>query len=280
MEAIRLLKIELYKLRYNRSAKIISIVYFILITFIAFIASIEFNFGDFNFRVADQGIFNFPFIWHFNTYIAAILKLFLAIVIISMMTNEYSYRTLKQNLIDGLSKKQFVFSKFLTILLFSATSTIFVFIVSLILGLIFSDYKEIGIIFSGMEYLGAYFLKLIAFFSFCLFLGVLVKRSAFALGFLFVWNIVETFVYGMMKWQFFKDTNIADTVASFFPLNAMSNLIIEPFTRLGVIQSAATQLGEGFNKEYHVSLLSVVIVLAWTAIFIYGAYYVLKRRDL
>lgn len=280
MEAIRLLKIELYKLRYNRSAKIISLVYFILITFIAFIASIEFNFGDFNIRVADQGIFNFPFIWHFNTYIAAILKLFLAIVIISMMTNEYSYRTLKQNLIDGLSKKQFVFSKFLTILLFSAASTIFVFIVSLILGLIFSDYKELGIIFSGMEYLGAYFLKLVAFFSFCLFLGVLVKRSAFALGFLLVWNIAETFVYGMMKWQFFKDTNIADTVASFFPLNAMSNLIIEPFTRLGVIQSAATQLGEGITKEYNVSLLTVIIVLIWTAIFVYGSYYVLKRRDL
>jgi hypothetical protein len=32
-----------------------------------------------------------PFIWHFNTYIAAILKLFLAIVIVSMMANEYSY---------------------------------------------------------------------------------------------------------------------------------------------------------------------------------------------
>jgi hypothetical protein len=44
-----------------------------------------------------------PF-WHFNTYIAAILKLFLAIVIVSMMANEYSYGTLKQNLIDGLSK--------------------------------------------------------------------------------------------------------------------------------------------------------------------------------
>ena len=84
----------------------------ILITFIALIASIEFSFGGVNFRVADQGIFNFPFIWHFNTYIAAILKIFLAIVIVSMMSNEYSYRTLKQNLIDGLSKKEFVLSKF------------------------------------------------------------------------------------------------------------------------------------------------------------------------
>ena len=173
---LRLLSIELHKLKYNKSAKVISIVYFILITFIALIASVEFKFGDFNFRIADQGIFNFPFIWHFNTWIAGILKLFLAIVIVSMMANEYSNRTLKQNLIDGLSKKEFVISKFLTVVLFSFVSTLFVFIVSLILGLIFSDYNEIGIIFSDTEYLLAYFINLVAFFSFCLFIGILVKR--------------------------------------------------------------------------------------------------------
>ena len=74
---LRLLSIELHKIKYNKSAKIISIVYFILITFIALIASVEFKFGEFNFRIADQGIFNFPFIWHFNTWIAGILKLFI-----------------------------------------------------------------------------------------------------------------------------------------------------------------------------------------------------------
>ena len=180
---LRLLTIELHKLKYNKSAKVISIVYFILITFIALISSIEFNFGDTNFSIADQGIFNFPYIWHFNSYIAAILKLFLAIVIVSMTANEYSNKTLKQNLIDGLSKKEFIMSKFLTVVLFSLVSTLFVFGVSLVLGLIFSDYNEPGIIFSDIEYLFAYFIKLIGFFSFCLFLGILVKRSAFALGF-------------------------------------------------------------------------------------------------
>ena len=277
---LRLLNIELHKLRYNRSAKVISIIYFVLITFIALIASIELNFGQFHFRVADQGIFNFPFIWHFNTYMAAILKLFLAIVIVSMMSNEYSYRTLKQNLIDGLSKKEFVLSKFLTVLLFATLSTLFIFAVSLILGLIFSDYKEIGIIFSGLEYLGAYFLKLVAFFSFCLFLGVLVKRSAFALGFLIVWQIIEWILYGLMKWQFFRDTEIADKISLFFPLNAMANLIKEPLSRLGAIQSAATQLGESFSKDYHVGFLNIIIVLIWTALFVYGSYVVLKKRDL
>ena len=201
---LRLLTIELQKIRYNKSARAISIVYFVLITFIALIASIEFSFGDFNFRVADQGIFNFPFIWHFNGFMASLLKIFLAIVIVSMMANEYSYRTLKQNLIDGLSKKEFVLSKFLTVILFAAVSTVFLFVVSMILGLAFSDYKEIGIIFSDMDYVLAYFIKLVAFFSFCLFLGVLVKRSAFALGFLFIWFVVEKIVYGLMKWNSLK----------------------------------------------------------------------------
>ena len=251
-----------------------------LITFIALIASIEFNFGDFHFRVADQGIFNFPFIWHFNTYMAAILKLFLAVVIVSMMSNEYSYRTLKQNLIDGLSKKEYVLSKFLMVLLFAGVSTLFIFVVSLILGLMFSDYNEIGIIFSGMQYIGAYFLKLVAFFSFCLFLGVLVKRSAFALGFLIVWQIVEWLAYGLMKWQVFKDSEVADKISIVFPLNAMANLIKEPFSRLGAIQSAATQLGESFTKTYQVGYLNVLIVLIWTALFIYWSYALLKRRDL
>lgn len=277
---LRLLNIELQKIRYNRSAKVISIIYFVLITFIALIASIEFNFGNFHFRVADQGIFNFPFIWHFNTYVAAILKLFLAVVIVSMMSNEYSYRTLKQNLIDGLSKREYVLSKFLMVLLFAGVSTVFIFLVSLILGLMFSDYNEIGIIFSGMQYIGAYFLKLVAFFSFCLFLGVLVKRSAFALGFLIVWQIVEWLAYGLMKWQIFKDSEVADQISIVFPLNAMANLIKEPFSRLGAIQSAATQLGESFTKTYQVGYLNVLVVLIWTALFIYWSYVLLKRRDL
>tara|TARA_B100000809_G_C15136844_1_gene531011 strand:- start:4788 stop:5624 length:837 start_codon:yes stop_codon:yes gene_type:complete len=277
---LRLLSIELHKLKYNKSAKVISIVYFILITFIALISSIEFNFGDFHFRIADQGIFNFPFIWHFNTYIAAILKLFLAIVIVSMMANEYSNRTLKQNLIDGLSKKEFVLSKFLTVILFSAISTLFVFGVSLILGLMFSDYNEIGIIFSDIEYLFAYFIKLIGFFSFCLFLGVLVKRSAFALGFLLIWSIAEGIIYSLFKWKIFKDTDIAESIMQFLPLASMSNLIKEPFSRLGAVQSAANQLGEAFDKDYSVQPLTILIVLVWTFLFVYGSYYILKRRDL
>lgn len=276
----RLLSIEFHKLRYSRSSKILIATYFILITFIALIASIEFNIGNINFRLADQGIFNFPFIWHFNAFIAALLKLFLAIVIVSMMANEYSNRTLKQNLIDGLSKKEFIWSKFLTLLSFSLASTVFLFVVSLILGLSFSDYTEASIIFSDLEYLLGYFVKLTGFFTFCMFLGVLIKRSAFALGFLFIWWIIEGITYGVLKFQIFRGSELADKIVQFLPLESMSLLVVEPFSRLNVVQTAATQLGSELDKDYGIHWYQLLIVIIWTLLFIYLSYVLLKKRDL
>ncbi|PKP39880.1 MAG: ABC transporter permease [Bacteroidetes bacterium HGW-Bacteroidetes-13] len=274
----RLLLIEFQKLYLNKASRILTLIYFLLLTSIALIASIEFDFANIHFRIADQGIFNFPYIWHFNTWVAALLKLFLAIVIVSMMANEYSYRTLKQNLIDGLSKKEFVLSKFYTVLLFAAVSTVFVFVVSMILGLIFSDFNEASIIFRDLDYLLAFFVKLSGFFALCLFLGIWVKRSAFALGFLILLSIAEGILFLTIRFK--SDTDFASKVMQFFPLTSMSNLIKEPFTRLSGIKSLANQVGESFNKDYSIHFYQLLIVVIWTFIFVYLSYRLLKKRDL
>lgn len=274
----RLLNIELHKLKYSRSSKILIITYFVLLTSIALVAAIKFDIGPIHFHLAEMGIFNFPYIWHFNSYVAALFKLFLAIVIVSMMSNEYSNKTLKQNLIDGLSKKEFILSKFYTVIALSAVSTLFLFVVSLILGLFFSSYTELGIIFSDLEYLLAFFIKLVGFFSFCLFLGVLIKRSAFALGFLLIWQFIEGILFIIFRSN--TNSDIATNIMQFFPLNAMSNLIKEPFTRLSAVQSVANQIGEEFNFDYAIHWYEIAIVMGWTAVFIYLSYYLLKKRDL
>ncbi|CAM4038028.1 MULTISPECIES: ABC transporter permease subunit [Flavobacterium] len=276
----RLLAIELQKIWKNKASRVLTLTYFILLTFIALIASIKFDLGIFKFHLAEMGIFNFPFIWHFNTYIASILKLFLAIVIVSMMANEYSYGTLKQNLIDGMSKREFIESKFLTVVLFASFSTIFIFVMSLILGYSFSSYTEVSIVFSDLKYLLAYFVKLVGFFSFCLFLGILVKRSAFALGFLLVWNIIEGIVKGILSFKIFPDSKSATSIMQFFPLESMSNLIVEPFTRLSVVKNLGTQIGLDNIKNYDVEFKSLLIVVCWTVIFVYLSYRLLKKRDL
>lgn len=279
---LRLLNIEFIKLWNNKASKFLILAYFVLLGFISLFASIKFNFGFFKFHAAEMGIFNFPYIWHFNTYVAAELKFFLAIVIVSMVANEYSNKTIKQNLIDGLSKKEFIISKFATVTVFAILSTLYIFILSLILGLVFSSYTEASIIFSDLEYLLAFFVKLLGFFSFCLFVGILIKRSAFALGFILLWYIM---IEGIARFVLFilettKDFQYADAITQFFPLKAMSNLIDQPLSRLGAVKEIASVAGEDLSYDYAVHWYEIGIVLVWTAIFMFFSYRLLLKRDL
>jgi len=280
---LRLLNIEIHKLKHNRASKVLIIIYFALLTSIALIAAIKFDIGPIQFHLAEQGIFNFPYIWHFNTFMAAIFKFFLLLVIVSMMANEYSNKTLKQNLIDGLSKKEFILSKFYTVILLALISTVFVFIVSIILGYSYSDFNEFSIVTTDLEYLLAFFVKLVGFFSFGLFMGILVKRSAFAVGGIVIWFFGESIFKGYLFWQF-KDatdtTEKVNNILQFLPLESMSNLIKEPFTRLSAVKTVAKQVGEDLSKDFSVQPLDILIVLFWTSIFIYFSYKLLKKRDL
>jgi len=275
----RLLNIEFIKLWNNRASKLLILAYFIILGFISLFASIKFNFGFFKFHAAEMGIFNFPYIWHFNTYMAAELKFFLAIVIVSMVANEYSNKTIKQNLIDGLSKKEFIISKFVTVAVFALLSTLYIFILSLILGLFFSSYTEASIVFTDLEYLVAFFIKLLGFFSFCLFIGMLIKRSAFALGFLFIWYIFETIVK-LILFLIETTKEYADAITQFLPLNAMSNLIDQPLSRLGAVKEFASVAGQDLSYDYTVHWYEIVIVLTWTVLFVLFSYKILLKRDL
>jgi len=276
---LRLLDIEFHKLKHNRASKVLSIIYFLLLTSIALIAALKFDIGPIKFHLAEQGIFNFPYIWHFNTFMAAIFKFFLLLVIVSMMANEYSNKTLKQNLIDGLSKKEFILSKFYTIVVYAGISTLFVFVISLILGKIYSDFNEFSIIFSGLEYLLAFFIKLIGFFSFGLFMGILVKRSAFAVGGILVWFFGESIFKGFLFWKF-NASETVDRIMQFLPLESMSNLIKQPFSRLNAVQSASKQLGADISNDYAVHWYQLLIVSVWIVVFIFLSYRLLERRDL
>lgn len=274
----RLLAIEFQKLWMNRSSRILTLSYFVLLSFIAMFSIIKFDIGDFQLHLADMGIFNFPFIWHFNTYIADFLNFYLVIVVVSMVANEYSYNTLKQNLIDGMTKLEFLLSKWLTCVAIAAAGTIYIFVMSLILGYIYSSYTETAIVFSELEYLLAYFVKSVGFFTFSLFAAFLVRRSAFAIGFIILWSILEGIIRGLVYFQLSE--KVGDFLKTILPFSNNSNLISEPFTRLSVVKTMGETIGVDRVFDYSVSLLSIFISIGWTAVFFWLSYLLLKKRDL
>lgn len=275
----RLLNIEWKKIFYYKSARIFTILYFtMLIALGVILAFIEPNIGGVDLNIAELGFFNFPNIWQDITYVVSIGKIFLAVIIIMNVTNEYSNRTVKQNLIDGLSKKEFLQSKFYTNLLFAILSTLFVFVITLILGFVFS--KTEADIFKGMEFIGAYFLKLVFFFSFCLFLAFLLRKSAFALLGLFVWWIFEGIV-GTVEYAIKaagQNGNVDPNgffIANYLPLSSSSNLIGFPTINIeGFVTGNSIFVYSSVNWSF------VIASILWTGLFTWFSILLLKKRDL
>ena len=127
-----------------------------------------------------------------------------------------------------------------------------------------------------IEFLLAYFVKLMAFFSFCLFIAMWIKRSAFALAFLFVVYILEWVIFGLIAWQA-DSTEIAEKIQNFFPLKSMYKLIDQPIQR--IVMTKFPEKTE-IAYDYAVHWYEITIVLGWTALFIFLSYRLLKKRDL
>lgn len=273
----RLLNLELQKLLQNKTSKVLIFVSFILPFTVLILSSIKINFfGFFTLELGELGIFNFPIIWHVTTFFASYFKFFFAIVVVSMIGNEYSNKTLKQNLIDGLSKKEFILSKFYTIVFFSLVATLLIGIASFFIGLYYSSYNELSIIFREIEFLIAYFVKLVGFFSLCLFLGMLVKRSAFALAFLVILYVLEWLLF-WGAYEAFGNTKSAWKFKNILPLESMYKLIDQPIQRIIMIKYPDKI---DINYDYALHWYEIGIVLGWTALFVFLSYRILKQQDL
>lgn len=278
---MKLLKIEWNKIFYYKAARVFTIIYFLILILVALIlANIKPEIGGVKLNIVKMGMFNFPVIWQNIGYIFAIVKIFLGVIIITNVTAEFSNSTLKQNLIDGLTKKEFLTSKMLTNLIFALLSTLFVFGITVSLGLLFST--NTAHIFEGIEFLGAYFLKMMLFFSICLFLAILLKRSAFAfLGLIVLWmaegglTLLE-FGIKMLMGKSIEDVTPYDFyLTNYLPLNVSSKLVDFP----GIKIEGFVMGGTIFNLG-SIDISYIIAAVIYFIGFSYLSYWLLKRRDL
>lgn len=266
---IRLLKIEYKKIRGNRVFWILTGLYALLI--ILFFFGIQGVIDDLAeeankkspIPLPGMSAYSMPEIWHNLTYVAGYFKIFLGVVVIILITNEYSYKTIRQNVITGFSRWDFISSKFLTIGVLSLAATILVFIIGVILGLMYTEDITAGKVFGKTEFLLAYFLEIYAFLMMSLFVGILVKRSGFAIGLLLLYYYI---VEPIARYK------LPDAVGDFFPKKAIGTLIDIPNTSIMRLF--------GVEFQDYISPWDALLVIAYVLLFGYFSYLILKKRDL
>lgn len=207
-------------------------------------------------------LYHFPDVWQNLIYVSGFFKLILAFMVVISVTNEFTYRTIRQNIIDGMSRAEFLISKVLTNVLLSALSCLMVFVIALVTGLIYSQEFDLGTMFSGVGFLGAYFLEVFAFLSYTLMLGLFIQRSGLTIVVLCLSAMIEAII----------KANIDDALPwaiQFLPMESISNLVTMPFPKYWFQE-----------VQDFVSLTSVAIALVWVVIFNALSYLKLKKSDI
>ena len=266
----RLLTLEWLKLRHYRSFWVLLILYFVVLGLVSCSVMLFFNY------IASQGakfegvdptmipFYDFADIWQNLTYLASFFKVFLGFIVVISITNEYDYKTIRQNLIDGLTPWEFISTKLLVILALSLVNTLFILVIGLVMGWIYSPVQGVAVIFTNAEFLLAYFLDVLTFLVFALLVGMLIKRTGFAIVLLafyalFIEPIGTTILAATHpEWSFYQ----------YFPIRAINNLIAVPFAKYAFRE-----------VQDFVAIKDVVVVIMYLAGFTFLSYWLLKVRD-
>lgn len=210
--------------------------------------------------------FSFPEVWHTVAYFSSWFVFIPAVVIIMFISNEYTFRTHRQNIIDGWSRKQFVTSKLIDVLLISIIITLLYAIVCFVSGSANQE-RLIKDTWGKSYFIGLFALQTFAQLSIAFLIGFLIKKAFLALGvFLFYFIILENLIVGLFRWK-------ESEIGHYMPLEISDRLIPPPgFIRMLDPESYQRSL-DAINL--HVFLTIGITIIIWAI-----CYRINEKRDL
>ncbi len=153
--------------------------------------------SDFNFISSN---YSYPAVWDNVAYWTKFFSGLLSIVIIILTTNEFQYRTNRQNVIDGWKRQEFYHAKWLVVVSLSLVVTLF----TMLLGVFFAFTHGAPItgFTNNISKMGSVFILTLNYFGFALLLSLLLKRSGVAIIiFLLYCYVVEIMLQQLLNWK-------------------------------------------------------------------------------
>jgi ABC-2 type transport system permease protein len=197
----RLLKIEWMKVKNYRT--------FWILLAISIIAIPSFNYVVYDLtnnsfpKIRGKSIlgspFAFPDVWQTISWNSSLLLLIPAVLVITLTTNEFAYKTHRQNVIDGWSRGQFINIKLFEVLLFSIFLTIIEVITTLGFGYWANEVPPNTFVFEHARYAAFFFVEMLSYSMIAFLLAMLIKRAGLAMGAFFIYMIMEQFIVVLLR---------------------------------------------------------------------------------
>lgn len=216
-------------------------------------------------KLAIGNPFSFPEVWHTVAYFSSWFIFIPAVVIIMFISNEYTFKTHRQNIIDGWSRSQFITSKLMDALILSGIITLLYILVCLVTGYTNSPVNSNPL--AGSYYTGLFALQTFAQLSLAFLTGFLIRKAFLALGvFLFYFLILENLIVGLFRWKNLE-------AGHYMPLE-LSDLLVPPPGFIRLVNP------DSYQKSLDAIYLHIPLTIIFTAIIWFICYRINNKRDL
>ncbi|WP_276485080.1 ABC transporter permease [Paraflavitalea pollutisoli] len=204
--------------------------------------------------------YSFPITWQMTAYVSSFLLFIPGLLLVICLTNEYSFRTHRQNIIDGWNRREYISVKIALAFILSAVSTVFVTITAAIFG--FASGSSLS--FDSFQYIPYYFLQACSYTMVALLIAVIVKRGGLAIGIYFLYSlIIENVIRVFLNFR-------GDNLGQFLPLQSSDELIPLP-----ILQNVQKRVFEPANPT-----VMLVLVLVYLSAYVYFSIRKFETDDL
>ncbi|HEX8332973.1 MAG TPA: ABC transporter permease [Segetibacter sp.] len=253
---LQLLKVEWMKVKNYRTFWVLSALYLISIFGVNYIVhhiqSLTPRKNDMANMLLGAPPFEFPEVWQSVSYVSSFLLFIPGLLIIISFTNEFSFKTHRQNIIDGWSRKQFILVKMLLTFILALVSTLAVFLTAFGFGL-YEGGQEVS--FEKIENIGYFFVQALSYSAVALLFSLLFKRAAIAVGVYFLYAFVlENMLAGLLN-------HYVNNSGRYLPLESTDNLIPFPFLR-NVVKQFTTETNVTVLLAVSAAYLSIYYVIS------------------
>lgn len=273
----KLFKIELIKTLNYASFKVIIALHFILFLLVIFVAS-QVDVSVPGFRM--KNLFQFPHVWSSFAWVASWFNLLLAIILMVLVGNEYSFKTFRQHVMNGLGRYDLVMGKGIVIVLISIYGLLLVLLSGTVSGIIFTKNIDFSDIFQKAHVLAVYFIQAVGYMTLGFLIAVLFRNTAlsivmFLLYFIFIEPILRKF--------------FPHDIRQYFPVRIISNLT--PMPEFLTVTSEDSLLGSTGNSNLTLDAIgirpeplplgiTVVLAVLYITLFAFLTSLIVRKRDL
>ena len=163
--------------------------------------------------------FSFPEVWQTVAYVSSFVLFLPGFLMVILITNEYSFKTHRQNIIDGVRRSAFALTKIIMAVCLSLLSTVLVFIIAMTTGFIAGG----GFSLSGSEYILYFLLQALSYTLGGLLLGTLLKRSGLAIAIYLIYIAIIKNLLALLA------NHYLGGIGSYTPIKSADQLIPLPF---------------------------------------------------